>query len=99
MILHDIERAERSELEGLQLSRLRATAERVYERVPFYRERFDEAGVKPEDIRTLDDVRRLPFTTKSDLRAHYPFGLLAVDLTQCVRLHASSGTSGKPTVV
>jgi len=99
MILHDIETAERSELEVLQLSRLQATAERVYERVPFYRKRFDEAGVKPEDIRTLDDVRRLPFTTKKDLRAHYPFGLLAVDLAQCVRLHASSGTSGKPTVV
>ncbi|AGT32356.1 phenylacetate-CoA ligase [Geobacillus genomosp. 3] len=99
MILHDIETAERSELEALQLGRLQATVERVYKRVPFYREQFDQAGVKPEDVRTLDDVRRLPFTTKSDLRAHYPFGLLAVDTTQCVRLHASSGTSGKPTVV
>ncbi|AWO75766.1 phenylacetate--CoA ligase [Geobacillus thermoleovorans] len=99
MILHDIETAARSELEAIQLVRLRATAERVYERVPFYRQRFDEKGVKPEDIRTLEDVRKLPFTTKRDLRDHYPFGLLAVDLSQCVRVHASSGTSGKPTVV
>ncbi|ESU73115.1 UNVERIFIED_ORG: phenylacetate-CoA ligase [Anoxybacillus amylolyticus] len=99
MILHDIETAARSELEAIQLVRLRATAERVYERVPFYRQRFDECGVKPEDIRTLEDVRKLPFTTKRDLRDHYPFGLLAVDLSQCVRVHASSGTSGKPTVV
>ncbi|ADI26493.1 phenylacetate--CoA ligase PaaK [Geobacillus sp. C56-T3] len=99
MILHDIETAARSKLEAIQLVRLRATAERVYERVPFYRQRFDEKGVKPEDIRTLEDVRKLPFTTKRDLRDHYPFGLLAVDLSQCVRVHASSGTSGKPTVV
>ncbi|AOL34818.1 MULTISPECIES: AMP-binding protein [Geobacillus] len=99
MMLHDIETAARSELEALQLERLRATAERVYERVPFYRQRFDEKGVKPDDIRTLEDVRKLPFTTKRDLRDHYPFGLLAVDLSQCVRVHASSGTSGKPTVV
>ncbi|MEW5322961.1 phenylacetate--CoA ligase PaaK [Geobacillus thermoleovorans] len=99
MILHEMETAARSELEALQLKRLRATAERVYERVPFYRQRFDERGVKPDDIRTLEDVRKLPFTTKRDLRDHYPFGLLAVDLSQCVRVHASSGTSGKPTVV
>ncbi|NNU83458.1 phenylacetate--CoA ligase [Geobacillus sp. BMUD] len=99
MILHDIETAARRELEALQLERLRVTAERVYARVPFYRQRFDECGVKPEDIRTLEDVRKLPFTTKRDLRDHYPFGLLAVDLSQCVRVHASSGTSGKPTVV
>lgn len=99
MILHGIETAARWELEALQLERLRVTAERVYARVPFYRQRFEECGVKPEDIRTLEDVRKLPFTTKRDLRDHYPFGLLAVDLSQCVRVHASSGTSGKPTVV
>ncbi|KAF0995354.1 phenylacetate--CoA ligase PaaK [Geobacillus sp. TFV-3] len=99
MILHEMETAARSELEALQLKRLRATAERVYEQVPFYRQRFDERGVKPDDIRTLEDVRKLPFTTKRDLRDHYPFGLLAVRIQDCVRVHASSGTSGKPTVV
>jgi len=89
----------REELAALQLARLQDLTRRVYERVPFYRAAFDRAGVRPEQIRTLDDVRRLPFTRKADLRDHYPFGLFAVPLDQVVRLHASSGTTGKPTVV
>ncbi len=89
----------RLDLAALQLSRLRSLVERVYERVPFYRQSFDRAGVRPEQIRTLDDVRRLPQTRKSDLRDHYPFGLFAVPRDEVVRVHASSGTTGKPTVV
>ena len=86
-------------LEALQRQRLADLVARVYARVPFYRESFDRAGVRPEQIRSLDDLRRLPFTRKSDLRDHYPFGLFAVPLDQVVRVHASSGTTGKPTVV
>ncbi|WP_420768946.1 phenylacetate--CoA ligase PaaK [Parageobacillus thermoglucosidasius] len=99
MILHRIETASRAEMETLQLERLQQTVKRVYEHVPFYRQKLDEHGVKPEHIRTLNDVKKLPFTTKKDLREHYPFGLLAVSIQDCVRIHASSGTSGKPTVV
>ncbi len=89
----------RPELASLQLTRLGALVERVAERVPFYRQAFDRAGVRPEQIRTLDDIRRLPFVRKSDLRDHYPFAMFAVPRDQVVRLHASSGTTGKPTVV
>ncbi|HKX18481.1 MAG TPA: phenylacetate--CoA ligase [bacterium] len=89
----------RADLEALQRRRLADLVARVYGRVPFYRESFDRAGVRPEQIRSLDDLRRLPFTRKSDLRDHYPFGLFAVPLDQVVRVHASSGTTGKPTVV
>ncbi|HEV2440607.1 MAG TPA: phenylacetate--CoA ligase [bacterium] len=89
----------RAELEVLQRTRLAGLVARVYARVPFYREAFDRAGVRPEQIRSLDDLRRLPFTRKTDLRDHYPFGLFAVPLEQVVRVHASSGTTGKPTVV
>jgi phenylacetate-CoA ligase len=89
----------RPDLAALQLSRLQAVARRVYERVPFYRQAFDRAGVRPDQIRTLDDLRRLPSTRKTDLRDHYPFGMFAVPRDQIVRLHASSGTTGKPTVV
>jgi len=89
----------RPELAALQRDRLRDLVARVYARVPFYREAFDRAGVRPEQVRTLDDLRRLPFTRKADLRDHYPFGLFAVPLEQVVRVHASSGTTGKPTVV
>jgi len=89
----------REELQALQLKRLKETAERVYHLVPFYRKKFEEAGVKPSDIKSLDDLKRLPFTTKQDLRDHYPFGLFAVPLEQVVRIHSSSGTTGKPTVV
>lgn len=89
----------RGALEALQVRQLRQIAQRVYERVPFYRTRFDEAGVRPEQIRGMDDLRRLPFTQKSDFRDTYPFGLFAVPVDQTVRIHASSGTTGKPTVV
>ncbi|MDR7464720.1 MAG: phenylacetate--CoA ligase, partial [Armatimonadota bacterium] len=94
-----LETMSRAELAALQLQRLQALVRRVYERVPFYRARFEEAGVRPEQVRTLDDLRRLPFTRKSDFRDNYPFGLFAVPLGQVVRVHASSGTTGKPIVV
>ncbi len=94
-----MERLPRAELERLQLGRLRGLVAFVAERVPFYRERLDRAGVRAEDIRSLADVGRLPFTTKADFRDTYPFGLLAVPMEDVVRLHASSGTTGKPTVV
>jgi phenylacetate-CoA ligase len=89
----------RPELERLQLERLRETVRRVIAHVPMYRDRFREAGIGPESIRSLDDLRRLPFTTKQDLRDHYPFGLFAVPLPDVARIHASSGTTGKMTVV
>lgn len=95
----EMETLEQSEKEKLQLSRLQQTAKRVYENVEFYRKKFDEAGVKPEDIKTLDDLQRLPFTKKQDLRDNYPFGLFAVDMKDVVRIHGSSGTKGKPTIV
>jgi phenylacetate-CoA ligase len=89
----------REELRALQLERLRDTVQRAYHLVPFYRKKFDEAGVKPEDIKSLEDLQKLPFTTKQDLRDNYPFGLFAVPMEQVVRIHSSSGTTGKPTVV
>lgn len=89
----------RSELEALQLSRLQQTVRRVYEKVPYYRAQFDKAGVHPEDIQSLDDLAKLPFTTKEALRDNYPFGVFAIPLSDVVRVHASSGTTGKPTVV
>ncbi len=89
----------REEIEALQLRRLKETVERVYHLVPFYRQKFDEAGLKPEDVKSLEDLKRLPFTVKQDLRDHYPFGLFAVPLERIVRIHSSSGTTGKPTVV
>ena len=89
----------REELERLQLARLQTTVRHVYQNVPMYRQRLDEMGVKPEDIRSLADIRRLPFTVKDDLRDNYPFGMFAVPMRDIVRIHASSGTTGKPTVV
>ncbi|HKV43742.1 MAG TPA: phenylacetate--CoA ligase [bacterium] len=89
----------RDDLAALQLRRLQDLTRRVYDRVPFYRRAFDRAGVRPEQVRTLDDLRRLPWTRKADLRDHYPFGLFAVPQSDVVRLHASTGTTGKPTVV
>ncbi len=89
----------RETLEKLQLQRLQETLQRVYENVPFYKQRLDEAGLGPGDLRALGDLARFPFTTKDDLRDHYPFGLFAAPLDQVVRIHASSGTTGKPTVV
>ena len=94
-----IERFPRAELERLQLGRLRRQVARAAERVPLYRERLRAAGVTASDIRSLSDLSRLPFTAKDDFRATYPFGLLAVPMEEVVRLHASSGTTGKPTVV
>ena len=95
----EFETLPREALEALQLKRLMATAERVYATVPFYKKKFDECGFKPSDIKSLKDLQRLPFTTKLDLRDHYPFGLFAVPMEQVVRIHASSGTTGKQTVV
>jgi phenylacetate-CoA ligase len=89
----------RERLEELQIKRLQTTLRRVRDRVPFYRDRLHAAGIKPEDIRSLTDLRRIPFTTKEDLRANYPFGLFAVPVDEVMRIHASSGTTGKMTVV
>jgi phenylacetate-CoA ligase len=87
------------ELKNLQLNRLQYTVDRVYANVDFYQEKFKELGITPEDIQSLEDISKLPFTKKQDLRDHYPFGMFASQLKDIVRLHASSGTSGKPTVV
>ena len=86
-------------MRALQLERLKKIVRYAYDNVPFYKKKYDEAGVSPDDIVTLDDIRKLPFTVKSDLRDNYPYGLLAVPKTKLKRIHASSGTSGKPTVV
>jgi phenylacetate-CoA ligase len=91
--------ASRVDLVALQLTRLKGTLERVYATVPHYKRAFDAAGVLPEDLRTLDDLRRFPFLTKSDLRDEFPYGLFATPMSEVVRLHASSGTTGRPTVV
>jgi len=100
MILHTkFETLPREELEALQLKRLRSTVERCYYTVGFYRDSMDDLGVKPSHIKTLADVRLLPYTKKEHLRENYPFGLFAVPTDQVVRVHASSGTTGKPTVV
>ena len=88
----------RAQIEALQLERLQATVQHCMNS-PFYRKRFEEAGLKPEDIKTLDDIRRIPFTTKQDLRDTYPFGMASVPLRECTRLHSSSGTTGTPTVI
>ncbi|MCP5261230.1 MAG: phenylacetate--CoA ligase [Rhodoferax sp.] len=98
-LLEPIERASRDEISALQLQRLTATLHHVYAHVPHYRQAFDAAGVHPDDLRTLQDLSRFPFTTKQDLRANYPFGMFAVPREQVARIHASSGTTGKPTVV
>ena len=97
--LEAIETASRDELQALQLQRLQATLQRAYEHVPHYRQAFDAKGVHPSDCRTLADLAKFPFTAKADLRANYPFGLFAVPRERVVRIHASSGTTGKPTVV
>jgi phenylacetate-CoA ligase len=90
---------DRDGLRKVQGERLRETVERVYFNVPYYRNKMQEAGLGPESIRTIDDIVKLPFTTKSDLRDNYPFGLFAVPMSEIVRVHASSGTTGKSTVV
>ena len=88
----------RAQIEALQLERLQATVRHCMNS-PFYKSRFEEIGLKPEDIKTLDDIRRIPFTTKQDLRDTYPFGMASVPLRECTRLHSSSGTTGTPTVI
>ncbi len=99
MIWAKEETLSRKEMEELQLKRLQDTVKRIYEKVPAYREKMLETGIKPEDIKSLDDLKRLPFTNKKDLRDNYPFGLFTVPKKELVRIHASSGTTGKPTVV
>nr|WP_256218203.1 phenylacetate--CoA ligase [Moorella thermoacetica] len=88
-----------AELQELQLERLQATVRRAFFDVPFYRRAFQEIGLEPGDIKSLDDLQRLPFTTKQDLRDNYPYGMFAVPMSEIVRIHSSSGTTGKPTVV
>lgn len=97
--LHAIETASRDELEALQLKRLIWTLNHAYNNVAMYRKKFDEAGVHPDDLKQLSDIQKFPYTTKQDLRDNYPFGLFAVPREQVSRIHASSGTTGKPTVV
>ncbi len=97
--LEPIEKGPREELRRLQLERLQWSLKHAYDNVAQYRKKFDAAGVKPSDCRTLEDLRRFPFTTKADLRETYPFGMFAVPMEKIVRIHASSGTTGKPTVV
>ena len=95
----ELETMPREELDALQLERLQKLVAYVYERIPFYRESFDEAGVKPEDIKSLDDLRKFPFTVKQDLRDAYPFGMFAVPRSEVACIHRSSGTTGTATVV
>ena len=95
----EFETLPREVLDTLQLKRLKQVVERVYHTVGFYRKKYEEAGVSPDDVKSLNDLKKLPFTTKEDLRDNYPFGLFSVPMTNIVRLHASSGTTGKPTVV
>ena len=95
----ELETMPREALEKLQLERLKKTVDCCYNNVDFYKRRFAELGITPADIKTLDDVKKLPFTTKEDLRENYPFGLACIPMKDCVRLHSSSGTTGNPTVV
>ncbi|MCX7714301.1 MAG: phenylacetate--CoA ligase [Clostridia bacterium] len=95
----EAETMSRKDIKALQLAKLRETVSRVYHCVPFYRKRFDEAGIIPDDIKTLEDLQKIPFTVKDDLRDNYPYGLFGVPMKDIVRIHASSGTTGKPTVV
>jgi len=99
MIIHKVETYSRTELEALQLARLKETVRRAANKVPFYRDKFNELNIKVEDIQTLEDVRKLPFTKKEAMRENYPFNMFASDIKEITRIHASSGTSGKPTVV
>src|SRR5690606_3155230 len=94
-----IEHASRDEIEALQLTRLKWTLDHAYRNVPHYRQAFDAAGVHPADLKQLSDIAKFPFTTKKDLRENYPYGMFAVPRERVARVHASSGTTGKPTVV
>jgi len=95
----EVEKMPREDLEQLQLERLQSTINRVYRNVRFYRNRFEQMGIEPGDIRTRKDLERIPFTTKEDLRENYPYGMFALPLREVVRIHSSTGTTGKPTVV
>ena len=95
----EFETLPRPALEALQLKRLQSVLERVYAHVSFYRTSFDNAGIRPADVTCLEDLQRIPFTTKQDMRDSYPYGLFAAPMEEIVRIHASSGTTGKPTVV
>ena len=97
--LDPIERASIDELRSLQLERLQWSLRHAYDHVPHYEAKFDAAGVHPDDLKSLADLAKFPFTTKQDLRANYPFGMFAVPREKLARVHASSGTTGKPTVV
>lgn len=97
--LSSFERASKDELQALQLERLKSSLRHAYSNVPLYKNKFDEAGVHPDDLNELGDLSKFPFTVKTDLRDNYPFGMFAVSMDEVVRLHASSGTTGKPTVV
>ena len=94
-----IEKLPRTKIREIQLKQLKKTVKHVYENVPFYRKKLKELKITPEDIKTLDDIRKLPFTTKDDLRMNAPFGMMAVSLDNCIELHASSGTTGTPVTV
>jgi len=95
----EMETLPKDKMEKLQLERLQETVKRVYERVPFHKKAMDEAGIKPDDIQTIEDIQKLPFMKKTDLRENYPFNLFAVEMNEVARIHGSSGTKGKPTVV
>ncbi|MGE8200802.1 MAG: phenylacetate--CoA ligase, partial [Variovorax sp.] len=97
--LEPIETASRDEITALQIQRLRTTLQRAYDNVPHYRKAFDAKGVHPDDLKSLADLSKFPFTVKGDLRDNYPFGMFAVPREKVARIHASSGTTGKPTVV
>src|SRR6201988_2701361 len=97
--LETIERASQDELRALQLTRLKWSLQHAYDRVRHYRERFSALGLHPSNLRTLEDLAKFPFTVKDDLRRNYPFGMLAMAREELIRIHASSGTTGKPTIV
>src|SRR5580658_6327704 len=97
--LEPIETASKDALQALQLERLKATLQQAYAHVPHYKKKLDAAGIHPGDLKELADLAKFPFTTKEDLRQNYPFGTFAVPMADIVRIHASSGTTGKPTVV
>ena len=97
--LEPIEKASIAELRAVQLERMKWAIKHVYDNVPHYRKKYDAAGVKPGDLKELSDLARFPFTTKADLRETYPYGMFATPMKDVVRIHASSGTTGKPTVV
>ena len=99
MFNHKIEKLSKSKIRDIQLQKLKKTVKLVYDNVPFYQKKFKELKIKPEDIKTLDDIKKLPFTTKNDLRDNAPFGMMATSLDNCIELHASSGTTGTPVTV